>query len=695
MAVIIQQMIPADYSGVAFAINPVTGKNDEHVINAIYGTGEELVSGNVNSDCYTVKNGQIYKDRLVSDEALLNDTQILHISGVLSKLSNLFGKPQDIEFAFLGGQFYLLQSRAITSVEQKNKIIWDNSNIIESYPGLTLPLSFSFIEKMYAAVYRQLSEVLGITKGKINENAPAYENMLGLLNGRVYYNLNSWYKVLSLLPGYNINASFMEKMMGVKEKPDIQLPEKKAQLKDYFNIIKAGGAILKNLATVRTQKKHFVAAFDETYNQFKGKNFAEQPLNEILNDYHRFEALMVEKWKAPLVNDFFAMIYFGLLHKLCTTYFPGHPNLHNQLLATSGDIVTTEPIRRLPELVNALMDDPELKQSLLNKKPTETWNLLHEPPFNKQLSIVNQFIDDWGERCIAELKLETVTYKQDPAKLIAILQSYARMGGLQASTAGAPDRDRKQAEQLVNTELKKKTVKRLIFKHVLIQARYLISNRENLRYYRTKGFGMVRQMFLAFGKKLATIDYLSTMADIFYLKLDELDQAASGTLSGQVIKELIATRKKDYQLYTNLPLPERVTTYGKPGNIVLAEMQTAKKGLNKELRGIPCSPGTVKAKVRLLNYADEMHALDNAIMVTYATDPGWVVLFPSASGILTERGSLLSHAAIVSREMSIPCIVGIEDLMNTLKDGDEIIMDGSSGIIKIIDSDTQTMHETS
>ena len=71
-------------------------------------------------------------------------------------------------------------------------------------------------------------------------------------------------------------------------------------------------------------------------------------------------------------------------------------------------------------------------------------------------------------------------------------------------------------------------------------------------------------------------------------------------------------------------------------------------------------------------------------MATYATDPGYVVMFPASTGILTERGSLLSHAAIVSREMGIPCIVGVPDLMQQLQDDDEIIMDGSTGIIKVI-----------
>jgi pyruvate,water dikinase len=109
--------------------------------------------------------------------------------------------------------------------------------------------------------------------------------------------------------------------------------------------------------------------------------------------------------------------------------------------------------------------------------------------------------------------------------------------------------------------------------------------------------------------------------------------------------------------------------------------EAAETGLT--LQGLPCSAGIVQARVKKVEVATALDTLDGQIMATYATDPGWVVLFPSASGILTERGSLLSHAAIVSREMGIPCIVGLTGLMERLQDGDELVMDGSTGLVQI------------
>jgi pyruvate,water dikinase len=103
-----------------------------------------------------------------------------------------------------------------------------------------------------------------------------------------------------------------------------------------------------------------------------------------------------------------------------------------------------------------------------------------------------------------------------------------------------------------------------------------------------------------------------------------------------------------------------------------------------DLKGIGCCPGRVKGKVKVVLNPGAVSSLNGDILVTSSTDPGWVTLFPGASGIIVERGSVLSHSAIVSREMGKPCIVSVTGLLKKLKTGDEIEMDGSTGEIKII-----------
>jgi pyruvate,water dikinase len=108
------------------------------------------------------------------------------------------------------------------------------------------------------------------------------------------------------------------------------------------------------------------------------------------------------------------------------------------------------------------------------------------------------------------------------------------------------------------------------------------------------------------------------------------------------------------------------------------------ESIEGDLKGVGCCPGKVKATVRVVIDPGSITSLDGDILVTTSTDPGWVTLFPSASGIIVERGSLLSHSAIVSREMGKPCIVSVTGLLKTLQTGDLVEMDGSTGTITII-----------
>jgi hypothetical protein len=203
---------------------------------------------------------------------------------------------------------------------------------------------------MYEAVYRQFSAVMGVPDSVVQQNGSVYANMLGLLNGRVYYNLNNWFRALAQLPGYSINAAYMERMMGVKEKFPLQVVEaKKAGVKDYGRVVTALYSMIKNLRSARKGRDAFIRFFDPVFEKYDRQNFYEMSLADVLHQYRQFEQLMVKEWKAPLVNDFFAMIYFGLLQKMTTQYAPAHTGLHNELVAFSNEVITTQPAKLLPQ----------------------------------------------------------------------------------------------------------------------------------------------------------------------------------------------------------------------------------------------------------------------------------------------------------------------------------------------------------
>ncbi len=318
MAVIIQEMIDPDVSGVAFGANAITGNRNEKIISAVYGVGEGIVSGELNSDNYFVSSSEIKKEitlkefalkqkngggteKVVVDESLqnkesLNAQQINEVENLLNVLKKHYSTPQDIEFAYKNNILYILQARPITTLHKlpdinADYIIWDNSNIIESYPGITTPLTFSFILKVYEAVYVQFSDMMGIKKSEVDENKEQYANMLGFINGQVYYNLKSWYKVLSLLPGYSLNAEFMEKMMGVKERFELKDYVPRTKFQERLRVLNMVRIMLKNLRALPKMRIDFQRDFNVVIKKYELKDFDNCNSTELMNYYYDFEQM--------------------------------------------------------------------------------------------------------------------------------------------------------------------------------------------------------------------------------------------------------------------------------------------------------------------------------------------------------------------------------------------------------------------
>ncbi len=716
IAVVIQEMIDPDVSGVAFGLNPNTGAEDSKVICSVYGVGEGLVSGELNADTFNLDGSNISSDIVLKEQkavrassgqiefinvdsdqqekATLNSDQILFIAAQLTLLEKKLGAPQDIEFAVKNDIIYLLQTRPITAIIQKpttatgkNRIIWDNSNIVESYPGVTTPLTFSYIKTAYESVYRQLALLMGASKKTVSENNAVFANMLGLINGRVYYNLLSWYKVLALFPGYSLNAQFMENMMGVKERFELEKDTTTSKLSALYRTGIMLFKIVGHSFTIKKTSRLFLEDVNAALDRLKAMDLDNMTAYELKSAWIKLDAELTAKWKAPVINDSFAMIYFGRLQKMIEKYgISDNPNLQNDLLCGSKDIISVEPIHRSIELATAISKDRELKQLFLEKNTVDIWEQLNGHPFKTK---IQAYIDKFGDRCVGELKLETVSFKQDPTLFLGTLKAFVKQNVTTKSTASTIDQDlRNAAEKEVKQALKNKPYKRYKFNKGLKKTRYFVSNRENLRYERTRVFGITREIFTAIGKRFESNKAISHHRDIFYLTKEEIFAFIDGTSVMRDLKSHIEIRKKEFENYKNQEVPaERITTFETVnyGNDFFNN--SLEIDPDADLKGLGCCPGVIKARVRLVKHPDEVESLDGDILVTSSTDPGWVTLFPTASAIIVERGSLLSHSAIVSREMGIPCIVGVTGLLKQLKTGDLIEMNGSTGTIKRIENE--------
>ncbi len=194
-------------------------------------------------------------------------------------------------------------------------------------------------------------------------------------------------------------------------------------------------------------------------------------------------------------------------------------------------------------------------------------------------------------------------------------------------------------------------------------------------------FGVVRRIFLALGDRLASVGMLDSARDVFWLSQEELFGHFTGTGGGTDLRGLVSLRQAEFARYRQMTAPpDRFETYGPPAlSVPRVPALQAKDG---DLQGVACCPGIVRGRVAVVREPQQAPDLTGRILVAERTDPGWTLLFPAAAGLLVQRGSLLSHSAIVARETGLPCIVAIAGLMETLRDGDMVEMDGTIGVVR-------------
>jgi pyruvate,water dikinase len=728
IAVIVQKMIDGKISGVTFTADPISGTHDKIIINATYGLGEGIVSGRLDTDNFSVKKNssgnydlkivqktrQIVFDRerdhgtieTSVEETLqvapsLTAQQVRELAELAQKIENYYGAPQDIEWT-IADKIYLLQTRPITTLKPKGyRLIWDNSNIIESYSGVTTPLTYTFAREAYASVYRQFCAVCGVRAASIAENEETFENMIGLIKGRIYYNLKNWYRVLSLFPGYNYNKQFMEQMMGVKE--SFEEREEKLPLlwwEKYFvelpKLLGVGFRIAWHLLRSEKLVSHFQKYFFETMKAYRRRDLSTLEVNELIAVYDDLKQKLLWNWKAPIINDFFAMIFYGVLKKLGVQWAEDEAGtLQNDLLCGEGGVESTEPTKAIMRLALAVRADLTLTALFASKSPSALMaSLRQEPAFDAFLSEIEDYLDKYGSRCMNELKLEEKTLKDDPSFLFMMISNYLRRPDLDIGAMEAREQAiRARAENIVKERLG--FPKKQIFKWVVKKTRQHVKHRENLRFARTRIFGLVRELFNAIGQRFYEKKLLVDARDIYYLEVEEIFGIIRGTATSINLKALIQLRKEEFAVFSQgTPPPDRFETLGMVwhGNTFEAKSasQTQINAPKSEhiLQGIGCCPGIVKARTKLVTSPHDA-TLHGEILVAERTDPGWVPLFPTASGILIERGSILSHSAIVARELGIPTIVGIKNLTQRVQNGQSVEMDGANGVVYLI-SPTET-----
>ena len=212
--VIVQEMVNADFAGVIFTANP-QGLLNESVITVAPGLGENVVAEKSKSTSYYYNTtDDLYY--FEGDKEYLSEATIQKLIALSQKIEDTLGKYLDIEFAIRDEEIFILQARPITTLKTNHPVILDNSNIVESYSGISLPLTISFAKMIYSGVFESVCRRVVKDEKELQKHKNIFKQMVGSSNGRLYYKISNWYEIIDFLPFAKKITPMWEESLGLK-----------------------------------------------------------------------------------------------------------------------------------------------------------------------------------------------------------------------------------------------------------------------------------------------------------------------------------------------------------------------------------------------------------------------------------------------------------------------------------------------
>ncbi len=649
-SVIIQEFIPSEKSGVLFT----NDGNNNLIINSNYGVCKSVVEGWACDEILASQNGIIIKKHHEKNKTSLvwikdqfenkkyskftleaEEIKLLIKTG--KKIESFFNSPQDIEWCFYQNNLYILQSRPITAKisDKKDVIYYDSANVAESYSGIISPLTISFAKRIYKEVYKNLIYRSGVSIKKLENYNTVFNNMVDSFYGRLYYNMNNWYTMMSFIPGYKRNKENLEEMITSNVKEDVERDVKpNLWLKIKYPLI-----VIWKLICFKHNARKFNNDVVNYIENTRKINYNKLSIQDCVNKYHEIEELLLKKWYFPVENDFLVMTYFGLLKKK-------HVEEElNKIICFESK--TTNQINALINLSKNIKQDGILYDAIKNNYSKKIIESLNQN--TKIQNDIDEYFSIYGGRFANELKLESPDIEEDMVSFFKLLQHYEKLK--------------------INT-VKPKNKQSYILK----QFKKYAAQREEFRLLRSNAFSVVRKIFNRIGIILSKKEEIENPSDIYFLSVEEVINKQKNK------KEIIAKRKIEYEKYKTLEPPTFFGVY--EGELPLE----TSKSLTNELIGRGCTKGITKGKVKVFKEYYMPEKIDFEIAVAKNTDPGWTPLLGFCKGLIIENGGILSHAAIVSRELGIPTVIGVKDATKKIKDGQIFEIDGSNGTLKIINN---------
>jgi rifampicin phosphotransferase len=721
LAVIVQEMVQSEASGVLFTANPLTGLRSETVIDATLGLGEALVSGQVEPDHYVVDtlNSRILMKTLgakkistrgktsggvemieesAEAQQALSDENILEVGEVGQRIQSEYGFPQDIEWAFAENRLYILQSRAITSLYPLPKesfdplIVWFSFGSVQGLLGALTPLGQDAIRMAFSGAGKLFGAQIHYDQNEIL--IPAGERLWIKISDVLRHPIGT--RVYETFLGF-AEPSVRQILQGLSNEPRLSVGRGHIKINtlgallDFILPIVGRAAI--NMHDPQKARAEFQAYIESQliHPSITGEDkFARLAQRLEFMQRHISTALyrLLPRF-IPFLGP--AVASLDLITRLAGSENDAqtdHGFSASALEVTRGlpNNVTTEMDLALWSTANVIRRDQDSFRTFLESDARALASrYLNETLPEAAQTAVADFMKQYGMRGLAEIDMGQLRWREEPTAIMQTLQSY-----LQISEDMAPDtlfeKGAKAAELAVERLAMQArrgaggAIKEKLVRALAKRVRILMGLRESPKFFIIRLMGIVRNELLASGQEFASEGVIEKPEDVFFLHFHELQALANHDLRDW--KGLIRERRDLYERENRRrQIPRVLVSDGRAfyeGIGVLADTDTV-------ISGSPVSPGVVEGIVHIIFDPRGAQLAPGEILVCPGTDPAWTPLFMAAGGLITEVGGMMTHGSVVAREYGIPAVVGVHQATTRLKDGQRIRIDGTAGKIMVLE----------
>jgi len=690
MAVVVQQMLFPQAAGILFTADPVTSNRKVVSIEASFGLGEALVSGLVNADVYTVRDGEIAARAVATkklaiqacpaggtqelaiepsrqEQPALTDAQIVRLAQLGRRIEAHFGQPQDIEWCLADDGFQIVQSRPITT--------------LFPIPAASDQGNHVYISVGHQQMMTDAMKPLGISLWQLTAARPMF-TAGGRLFVDVTRDLGSPATRAGLVKALGTSDPLIgDALQTILDRGDFipTLPDAASGGTRAFSPpepIETDPAIVRELiersqASIATLKAGIRAKSGPALLDFILADI--QELKRILFDPRSHQVFMS------------AMQATGSLNEQLQAWL-GEKNAVDTLTQSVPNNVTSEMGLALLDVADVIRPHPDVVALLQHTEHTGDENFLDELPAlaggREARDAIRAFLDKYGMRCVGEIDITKPRWSERPTTLVPLI-----LGNIRNFEPGAGERrfeeglrQAREKEQELLTRLRALPdgeSKAEEAKHMIDRIRTYIGYREYPKYFMISRYFVYKQALLDEAERLVRARVLRNREDIFYLRLQEFHDVVR---TNQVDDQLIRQRKNAFRSYQALTPPRVLTSDGEAvtGRYHRADVPAG------ALTGLPVSAGTVEGRARVILDMTEADLEAGDILVTAYTDPSWTPAFVAIKGLVTEVGGQMTHGAVIAREYGLPAVVGVEHATRLISDGQRIRVHGTDGYIEIL-----------